>query len=182
MADENIGSVKISEEVIAGIASTASCEVEGEMCIRDRCKGLSCCGHSLHTAVKQARLQSKHESRSRRTRSACRASSRKEYDVLPCSRISRTRRLQGAASRLRKLCAERGLQICKRKTKIKNRKMTRLTPTVRVVFIIFTTKITKNICARCIWTRTTSVSYTHLDVYKRQHSHSIVPQGFGVMS
>ena len=29
MADENIGSVKISEEVIAGIASTAACEVEG---------------------------------------------------------------------------------------------------------------------------------------------------------
>ena len=29
MADENIGSVKISEEVIAGIAATAACEVEG---------------------------------------------------------------------------------------------------------------------------------------------------------
>lgn len=29
MAEENIGSVKISEEVIAGIASTAACEVEG---------------------------------------------------------------------------------------------------------------------------------------------------------
>ena len=29
MAEENIGSVKISEEVIAGIAATAACEVEG---------------------------------------------------------------------------------------------------------------------------------------------------------
>lgn len=29
MAEENIGSVKISEEVIAGIASTAACEVDG---------------------------------------------------------------------------------------------------------------------------------------------------------
>ena len=94
----------------------------------------------------RSRLQSKHESRSRRTRSACHAP-RKSKRIVRHALVSHGRAAFARRSVLdcEKLCAERGIANMQEKDKRKNRKMTRLTPTVRVVFIIFTTKITKNI-------------------------------------